>query len=431
MNYQQTLEYLFSQLPMFQRIGSAAYKANLDNTLALSKHLGHPERLFKSIHVAGTNGKGSVSHMLASILQEAGYKTGLATSPHLKDFRERIKINGQMIPRRAVIDFVRNNKHFFEQIRPSFFEMTMAMSFEWFAREQVDIAVVETGMGGRLDSSNIISPELSVITNIGLDHVQFLGPGLTDIAREKAGIIKEGIPVVIGQRQAGVQAVFEEVSSQRKAPLFMAGDLFKIKDARHVMTEGQPMMEVELLCHGKTSFRQIGLQGLYQLDNLVTVLAAVDILRRIPAWPVSEASIDRGLRHVVSNTGLLGRWQEIGRRPRVICDAGHNADGIKTIVKQLMDTPHNQLRLVFGMVDDKEKESILSLLPAKGTYYFCRPGVPRGLDAKKLAEAASLWGLKGKVYPSVADALAAAKRDAAGNDLVFVGGSTFVVAEAV
>ncbi len=431
MNYQETLGYLFSQLPMYQRIGPAAYKANLDNTLALSHRMGHPEKTFRSIHIAGTNGKGSVAHMMASVLQEAGYKTGLATSPHLKDFRERIKINGKLIPEDEVTRFVNGHRSFFNQIQPSFFEMTMAMTFHWFAEQKTDIAIVETGMGGRLDSSNIIRPELSVITNIGLDHVQFLGPDLVDIAREKAGIIKKGVPVIIGQRQAAVQHVFEEVASRQEADLTYASEQFVVSDHRVTVSNGRPHLVAEIMHQGRRSEYITTVPGLYQLNNMVTVLGAFHVLNQNGKLRVSHDAIHKGLQHVVENTGLMGRWQQIGKRPVIICDAGHNADGIRLVFSQLEKIPHNTLRVVFGMVDDKERASILALLPKRAVYYFCSPSVPRGLDAKKLASDAGFFGMCGKTFNTVQDALAAAKKDASPNDLVFVGGSTFVVAEVV
>ncbi len=431
MRYQQTLDYLYSQLPMFQRIGSAAYKANLDNTIALSKHLRHPERAFRSIHVAGTNGKGSVSHMMASVLGEAGYKTGLATSPHLKDFRERIRINGQMIPKREVSSFVVANKDLFESIRPSFFEMTMALTFEYFAREEVDVAIIETGMGGRLDSSNIIVPELSIITNIGMDHVRFLGPNLTDIAWEKAGIIKPGVPVLIGKRQDETHAVFEEVARERAAPLHYATDMFRVGSYQLVSAKDRPLLQAEIIHEGGSDTLTIGLGGHYQLENLVTVLAAMKLLGEAGTYRADQPSLHRGLREVVKNTGLLGRWQQIGKRPRVLCDAGHNADGLKAVLSQLLTLEHAALHMVIGMVDDKDRQEILSLMPKEATYYFCKPAVPRGLDEKKLASEASFFGLTGKAYTSVMAALAAARKESGPKDLVFVGGSTFVIAEVI
>ncbi len=431
MDYRETLDYLFSQLPMYQRIGPAAYKADLNNTIALSHRLGQPEKNFRSIHIAGTNGKGSVAHMMASVLQEAGYKTGLATSPHLKDFRERIKINGKLIPEDEVTRFVNGHRSFFSRLQPSFFEMAMAMTFHWFAEQKTDIAVIETGMGGRLDSSNIILPELSVITNIGMDHVQFLGPELTDIAREKAGIIKQGIPVVIGQRQAAVQHVFEGAAAKQKTDLTFASDHFSVHGSRTVVVNGRPRLVAQVTHQGKACEYSTDLTGHYQLHNLVTVLGAFCVLNRAGRMKVPHDAIKAGLQNVMENTGLLGRWQQIGRRPDIICDAGHNAEGIGMVFDQLAGIPHHTMRVVFGMVDDKERASIIALLPKQAVYYFCRPPVPRGLDARRLASDAGFSGLRGKAFDTVKEALAAAKKDASPNDLIFVGGSTFVVAEVV
>ncbi len=429
MTYKETIDYLFSQLPMFQRIGAAAYKANLDNTLALSRHLGNPETAFRSIHIAGTNGKGSVSHMLASVFQEQGYRTGLATSPHFSDFRERIKIDGKMIPEVEVVHFVNQHKAFFEQLQPSFFEMTMAMTFHWFAEQRVDIAIVETGMGGRLDSSNILTPELAIITNIGFDHVRFLGPGIKDIAREKAGIIKQGVPVIIGKRQAEVQEVFAEVAARQKAQLTVAADHYILN--KHIMVEdaGKKYLQVEMMHDGKVETFDVGLSGLYQTENLVTVLTACETINSAGKFFLSDKAIRKGLKLVVENTGIKGRWQQIGSNPRVICDTGHNPDGIDQIVRQLKTLPHKRLLMVLGMVDDKDLPEILKRLPPKAAYYFCRPAVPRGLDAKKLETDAGFFGLEGRSFDSVSKALAAAKKDATADDLIFVGGSTFVVAE--
>ncbi len=428
MTYQQTLDYLFSQLPMYQRMGPAAYKANLNNTLALSEYLNHPENDFKSIHIAGTNGKGSVAHMIASVLQEAGCKTGLATSPHLKDFRERIKINGKVIPENEVAKFVRDHKAFFEKLQPSFFEMAMALTFKYFSDQKVDIAVVETGLGGRLDSTNIITPELSVITNIGLDHTNLLGNTIQKIALEKAGIIKKNIPVVIGRTQKDTKDIFETIANQKNAPLHYADRMFSLGSTENVVREGVDYMLVGVRNTG--SFL-LDLHGHYQGENLVVALAAIDVLKLGGKFLLSDEDVKNGLKNVVRNTGLKGRWQQIGKRPGIICDAGHNVDGIKYIVKQLMNIPHAKLHMVIGMVDDKERTGMLKLLPKQATYYFCRPLVPRGLDAEKLRIEALAYGLHGKSCNTVKEALALAKHNAQPKDMIFVGGSTFVVAEAV
>ncbi len=431
MNYGETLDYLFSQLPMYQRIGAAAYKANLDNTIALSNYLGNPEKKFKSIHIAGTNGKGSVAHMLASVLQEAGYKTGLATSPHLKDFRERIKINGQLISENEVADFVSRHKDFFEKLKPSFFEMAMAMTFDYFAREQVDIAVIETGLGGRLDSSNIITPEVSVITNIGLDHTHLLGDTIEKIAYEKAGIIKEGVPVVIGRKQDDIQHVFQDISGTKNARLVEAGKLFSLLNAEMARVDGVDYFHVELQSDRKRWSLLLDLAGKYQPENLVCAVAALQTLSEGGKFAIPDVAIHEGLKRVIKNTGLYGRWQQIGHRPAIICDTAHNADGMKHVIRQLMGMPFNDLHIVFGMVDDKERAAILELLPKQAKYYFCRPAVPRGLLASVLAEEAKHFGLHGDVYKDVNESLKQAKMNAAENDLIFVGGSTFIVAEAL
>ena len=431
MDYQQTLDYLFDQLPMYQRIGAAAYKADLNTTIEFCKYLGNPEQAFPSIHVAGTNGKGSVSHMIASILQEQGLKTGLATSPHLKDFRERIKINGSMIPRDAVSGFVAAHRPCFDRLNPSFFEMTMGLSFDWFARQKVDIAVIETGMGGRLDSSNVVRPVLTIITNIGLDHMQFLGSTPRDIAVEKAGIIKQGIPLVIGRRQTEIHDIFESAAAKWGVPLFVAPDHFKITGSAVQVGKGLELRAMEVEHLGVKHQYLTDLMGDYQAENMLTVLQAMKVLTLPDGSKVSENAVRKGLRKVIANTGLAGRWQQLMTNPTVICDSGHNMDGIGRIVTQLRSLPHNQLRIVFGMVEDKERKEILRMLPPDAVYYFCKPSVMRGLDAKKLALDASFFGLRGKTYDTVQEALISARKDSFPGDLIFVGGSTFVVSEVV
>ncbi len=432
MNYQQTLDYMFSRLPMYQRIGPAAYKANLDNTLALSSYFGQPENSFKSIHVAGTNGKGSVAHMLASVLQQAGYKTGLATSPHLKDFRERIKINGKCIPEKYVVDFIKDHKKFLEQLNPSFFEMAIAMTFDYFAKESIDIAVIETGMGGRLDSTNIVTPELAVITNIGLDHTQFLGNTIPLIAKEKGGVIKRNIPVVIGKYQQETYDVFKQISDDLNAPMVVADQISHLLKTDLTSYQGKQFLQVTVSMHeGNSEDYYLDLHGFYQSENLLCALTALNRLQEDRRIHISEQDIRKGLSNVVGNTGLLGRWQQIGDEPPVICDTGHNQEGIQYILKQIKKTSHKKLHMVVGMVDDKDNSSVLSLLPSDARYYFCRPNVPRGLDQKKLATEASRYSLSGDNYTSVQEALEAAKKDADADDLIFVGGSTFVVAEVV
>lgn len=405
MNYSDTVNWMFEQLPMYQNQGKSAYKANLDNTLELAQHLNHPENTFKSIHVAGTNGKGSTSHMLASILQEAGYKVGLYTSPHLKDFRERIKINGKEISQAFVTKFIGKYKQFFETHSLSFFEMTVGMAFDYFSKEKVDIAIVEVGMGGRLDSTNIITPEISVITNIGFDHTQFLGTTLEAIAMEKGGIIKPEIPVVIGETQLETKEVFKLISERNNSKIDFAD---------------QEILETF----------ESDLKGLYQQKNIKTVLQTVKIINH-KSFKISEANIKNGLLNVVKNTGLKGRWQILQEQPKIICDTAHNKEGLLYVMKQLLDETYDQLHMVFGVVNDKDVDSILPLLPKKAIYYFCKPNIPRGLDAEKLRHFFMLKGFIGKSYESVEDAMNAAKKNATKADLIYVGGSTFVVAEII
>jgi dihydrofolate synthase/folylpolyglutamate synthase len=431
MNYLQTLEYLYSQLPMFQRVGAAAYKADLGNTLALVELLGHPEKKFQSVHVAGTNGKGSVSHMLASVLQEAGYKTGLYTSPHLKDFRERIRINGQMIPKQHVTRFLNRYRIDFENIKPSFFEYTAVMAFDHFAREQVDIAIIETGMGGRLDSTNVITPILSVITNISLDHTAFLGKTLPEIAREKAGIIKPGIPVVIGETQQECAGIFMDRAGELNCRILFADQKYEaIKSA--TATTGPTGMEWNINRDGTVLLEGLicPLGGNYQQKNIVTSFGTIDRLKE-QGMMISNDNIRCGLEKVVKNTAILGRWQQLGDRPRVICDVGHNEAGINHILVQLSEESYRYLHWVFGMVNDKDPDTILGMLPRLAHYYFCKPDIPRGMDAGELKKRAGKFKLEGKAYPSVREAYREAMKNATPEDLVFVGGSTFVVAEIV
>ncbi|MDC7995934.1 bifunctional folylpolyglutamate synthase/dihydrofolate synthase [Altibacter sp. HG106] len=404
-NYSETIAWLFKQLPMYQRQGQVAYKADLSNTLALMDHLEHPHHSFKSVHVAGTNGKGSVSHMLASVLQEAGYKTGLYTSPHLKDFRERIKIDGAMITEDEVASFVQKHQHFFEDQALSFFEMTVGLAFDYFRKENVDIAIVEVGMGGRLDSTNVVVPEVSVITNIGLDHTQFLGSSIAAIAREKAGIIKEGVPVVIGEIHEQSEPVFQEIAEAKHAPLVFAE-------------------------HTDWPNYELPLKGTYQKKNLKTVLATLQSLRN-QGWNISEEHLQLGLQNVLLNTGLQGRWQVLGTAPTIICDTAHNREGLTYVLQQLAEEPYEQLHIVMGVVNDKDLDSILPLFPKAAHYYFATPDVPRGLPALQLQEIAQRFDLQGAVFESVAKALEAAKNAAHTTDLIFVGGSTFTVAEVV
>lgn len=404
MNYSEVLEYLYSQLPMFHRVGAAAYKPGLDNTYALMKLVGNPEKGLKYVHIAGTNGKGSTSHTIASVLQEAGYKTGLCTSPHLKDFRERIRINGVMISEEAVVEFVETYKDQWEVLSPSFFEITIALSFWYLQREKVDIAVMETGLGGRLDSTNIIVPEVSVITNIGLDHVQFLGDTIEKIAFEKAGIIKQDVPVVLGKMREEAKKVMVQVAHQRNSPLI---DSILLND------EELPAFE---------------LKGNYQAENRKTAYAALQVLSQ-NGWSVSKKNINDGFASITKNTSLLGRWQVLNQQPLTIADVAHNEDGINRVVEQLKEIPYAHLHFVIGVVNDKDISAILSLLPKTATYYFCKADIPRGLDAALLQTQAAELNLNGEVYKSVDVAYQAANKAAQPNDVVFIGGSVFTVAE--
>lgn len=411
---------------MFHRIGAAAYKADLSNTHALMELLGHPQSGFKSVHIAGTNGKGSTSHMLAAIFQQAGYKTGLYTSPHLLDFRERIRINGEMIPEELVIEFVQQYRTQFENIGLSFFEWTVGLAFNYFRNEMVDIAIVETGLGGRLDSTNVIHPELAVITNIGWDHANLLGDTLEKIAGEKAGIIKSGVPVVVGERTVESAPVFEQCAQQLLSPLTVAADHWK--SVRNEVTSTS--QTVKILHDDKTVFEslQLDLPGSYQLKNILTVLEAVEQLRR-KGWQLPKEAVVEALSRVRKLTGLMGRWQVLSEQPLIICDVGHNVDGIREVVAQINSTPHNKLHIVFGMVKDKDVRPVLRLLPKNASYYFCEPSLPRALPAAELADIANGVGLKGESFDSVIAALDRARITAQPDDLIVVGGSTFVVAE--
>ena len=407
MNYQQTLQYMFERLPMFQRQGASAFKKDLGNITKLCNYLNNPQNTFKSIHVGGTNGKGSTSHMLASVLQEAGYKTGLHTSPHLKDFRERIRVNGKMAEENFVVEFVEAHKSFIEANQLSFFELTVGMAFEYFKRQQVDVAIIEVGLGGRLDSTNIITPELSVITNIGLDHTAFLGDTLNAIAGEKAGIIKQNIPVVIGERQEETTAVFDTAAEKNNAPIVYASDY------------EFPNLESEL-------------KGAYQQKNKATVQQAVAVLNERTAFTVCNRALVVGIKNVVSNTGLLGRWQIIQEsNPKIVCDTGHNKEGLTYVMRQLEEESYKHLHIVLGVVSDKDLRSILPLFPKEATYYFSKPDVPRGLSEEDLQQKAAAFDLHGKKFKKISEALEAAKNASNTEDLVFVGGSTFVVAEII
>ena len=426
MTYLQTIEYLFSRLPMFSRIGAAAFKKDLTNTITLCKHLGDPHQKFKSIHVAGTNGKGSVSHMLAAILQTAGYKVGLYTSPHLKDFRERIKINGEEVKEEFVIAFTDNMKPLIEEIEPSFFEITVAMAFDYFAKQKVDIAVIEVGLGGRFDSTNIITPELSVITNIGWDHMNILGDTLEKIAFEKAGIIKQNIPVVIGEFLPETKTVFEKIATEKDATIYYA------KENRNVLSWEWKKHEliVEVEEKGKTDHKkyQLDLPGLYQSKNLLTVLESCSVLKELN-YDLNETDIRNGLQKTKKLTGLHGRWEIIHDHPIIILDVGHNEDGIKQITQQLELTTYHELHIIIGLVKDKEVEKVLSLLPHAAQYYFTRAQIPRALPADVLKAKAAEQNLNGESYPDVNTALKTAIARSHKDDLILVCGSVFLVGE--
>lgn len=423
--YEDVLAYLYASIPMFQRVGASAYKGDLTNTIKLCEAAGNPQLKFKSVHVAGTNGKGSTSHMLASILQQAGYKTGLYTSPHLKSFTERIRLNGDEVAKQFVVDFVNRMQAFMEAIKPSFFEVTVVMAFDYFARQGVDVAVVEVGLGGRLDSTNIIIPELSVITNIGWDHMDLLGDTLDKIAREKAGIIKGNIPVVVSEKQKETEGVFTEVSTLHHAPLFFATDDYTVK-----WQTGRPTSVMDAWRRGVKFMENVSLplQGYYQQQNVAGVLKAIEVLKEA-GFSIDHQAILDGLTNVVTNTRLKGRWQKIGDRPVTICDTGHNVDGIRQLVRQIQDQSFDKLHMVIGMVKDKDITKVLELLPKDAAYYFCQADLPRALDAGLLAEQARRVGLSGVVVKDVNEAIRTAKSKAAESDFIFIGGSTFVVGE--
>lgn len=426
--YSQVLDYLYAQLPMFQRIGAAAYKADLSNTLKITELLGNPHQNLRCVHIAGTNGKGSTSHMLAAVLQAAGYKVGLYTSPHLKDFRERIRINGKMIPKKEVIAFVNTYKADFESISPSFFEWTVGLAFQYFANQKVDIAIIETGLGGRLDSTNIITPLLSIITNISFDHQAILGDTLAQIAHEKAGIIKKEVPVIISEYQEEVEGIFRQKATELNAPICFAGLVY------HTSTTdtNTQLLTVNVHANEKLIYKnlQLDLSGLYQLNNCKGVIKGIQILTE-KGFVITEQHLRRGLKGVKKLTGLQGRWQILATKPLTICDTGHNEAGIKLILEQVAATAHRKLHWILGMVNDKDIAKVLALLPQKAQYYFCKPAIPRGLDEQALKHQAHAIGLRGECYTSVKEALLAAKKRANKEDLILVAGSNFVVAEVV
>lgn len=431
MNYFQAVDFLYKRLPMFHRIGAAAYKADLSRTIALLEHLKNPERNFRSIHIAGTNGKGSVAHLIASILQESGYRTGLFTSPHLLDYRERIRIDGVMIPESYVIAFVEAYGGLVSEIEPSFFEYTTALAFKYFSEEKVDIAVIETGMGGRLDSTNVITPEVSVITNIGKDHMQFLGDTLEKIAMEKAGIIKKGIPVVIGETQAETRGIFMDKAKHAGSDILFADELFLVKMCKnqesdfHVSTFDISYRNQPYLLHVTSP-----LTGIYQKKNLATTIAAVEMLRKA-GYAIAEDSLKEGIRNCVANTGIRGRWEVVGQKPLTVFDVGHNADGLTYVVEQIRKSVYKNLHIIFGCVEDKDIGAILDILPGDALYYFCKADIPRGMEVEKLAGIAWKHGLHGIACNSVREAFSRARSDAAEEDMVVVTGSFFVVAEAL
>ena len=441
MTYQQTLDYLFNSLPMYHRIGQAAYKADITNTVNLMQHLGNPENKFRSIHVAGTNGKGSVSHMLASVLMQAGYKVGLYTSPHLVDFRERIRINGQMIPQERVTKFVEQHRSYMETLQLSFFEMTVGLAFDYFADEQVDVAVVEVGMGGRLDSTNVITPDLCIITNIGFDHTQFLGDTLPKIAAEKAGIIKPHVPVVIGETHPETRPVFEQRATELQATIYFADDNCRIipidKQASQADRLTFPLLDFQVATPN-SQFSIINFQfscpltGSYQLKNLATLFQALELLPTV-GYTITEQHIRDGIARVVADTGLHGRWEKMDENPLTICETAHNADGVSAMLEKLSEIPYRHLHLIYGCVNDKDFHKILRMLPhERTTYYYSQPSVPRALPVGQLAEAAADLGMVGEAFPQVSDAISAARHAAdPQHDLVLVTGSIFLVADAV
>lgn len=428
MNYKETLDWMFNKLPMYQRIGAAAYKADLNTTIEILNYLNNPQENFKSVHIAGTNGKGSTSHSLASVFQAAGFKTGLYTSPHLRDFRERIRINGQMIPEDNVVTFIEQHKQKLEELELSFFEMTVAMAFDYFSKEKVDIAIIEVGMGGRLDSTNVIHPELSLITNISLDHVKFLGDCEEKIAEEKAGIIKENTPIVIGETQERSKDVFINKAEEKNSPISFADQIFECRKKDEVALDYHTY-DIYKNNELYISDLKFPLLGNYQKKNLATIICALDILKN--KFDISQNNICDGLLNVVKATGLMGRWQVINKKPLAIADTGHNVAGINEVKRQLAETKFEKLHFVLSVVNDKDIEGILELLPKDAEYYYCKADIPRGLSAEILAEKATNCGLNGKVYNSVKEAYAAACNNAKENDLVFVGGSNFTVAEVV
>lgn len=429
MKYTETLDFLYSQLPAYHRIGKAAYKNDLHNTLALDEYFKHPHKNFLTIHIAGTNGKGSVSHLTASVLQEAGYKTGLYTSPHLKDFRERIRINGEMIPENEVISFVKDHRKILETVSPSFFEMSVSMALDYFARKKVEIAVIETGLGGRLDSTNIITPLISVITNIGHDHMDLLGDSIGKVAAEKAGIIKAGVPVIIGETSDETREIFTKKAKNSGSDIYFADSEFSCDLGKSEKASAERNYLIRSFDGLDEYSGIIPLGGDYQVSNLRTVIQIFNVIS--DGLGISREDLSEGIRKVIINTGLMGRWQILGKEPLVICDTGHNLEGLKYVIKQILEIPAVKRHFVIGFVNDKDLKCVLPLFPSESEYYFTKASVPRAMDEHKLMAEASRFGLRGRCYSSVAEAYKAARRDAAISDLIFVGGSNFVVAEVI
>ena len=428
MNYKETIQFMYSALPMFQREGKAAYKANLNNSIAFDEYLQHPHTNYKSIHIAGTNGKGSTSHILASIFQEAGYKVGLYTSPHLKDYRERIRINGECVKKEFVIDFIKQHQSFIQKQKCSFFEMTVFMALEYFKKEKIDIAVIETGLGGRLDSTNLIKPELSIITNISKDHTQFLGDTIEKIAVEKAGIIKDNTPIIIGESKKEYDFVFQETAKNKNADIFFADKHLQIP---FMLKTLENRLKFNIEKEGKILFKdlEIDLLGNYQQKNIITAVCSILHLQK--KIEVSTENIYNGLKKVVKNTHLLGRWQIMDSNPLIVCDTGHNEDGVKYVIEQIKNTAYKRLHIIWGMVADKNIDKILELLPENANYYFTKAQIPRAMDEKLLSTKAKKVNLKGESYEIVNKAIKSAIENAEANDFIFIGGSTFIVAEAL
>jgi dihydrofolate synthase/folylpolyglutamate synthase len=427
MNYAETLDFLFNQIPFYQQSGSSAYKPGLQNIEMLDVWCGSPHRNYATIHVGGTNGKGSVSNLIASILQEAGFRTGLYTSPHLRDFRERIRVNGQLIPEERVIRFTEHFRRNCNDVQPSFFELSTELAFLWFAEENVDVAVIEVGLGGRLDSTNIVQPVASVVTNISFDHVNLLGDTLEKIAFEKAGIFKKGVPAVIGKADDSIWKVFEKQAMEVGTPLYKAWEEFPTRLGKNL--KNQTVVECEGGIHPYNDI-PCALSGIYQMENAATTLTLVERLRALH-FDISDDAVYKGFSNVLKNTGLRGRWETLSLQPHVICDTGHNVAGMAFVTEQLRETEHDRLHFVLGMVDDKDIRGVLKLLPRDAIYYFTKASIPRAMHEETLASLAEPFGLLGKTFPTVSEALTAAKKECRPNDLVFVGGSTFVVAEAL